>query len=396
MSHRIRILLVLTVAAFAASVSLPSAQRGRQGAPAPAAGGRAPAATGPKAEEVFTNIRVLKGVPADEFLASMGFISNALAVNCTYCHLGEGGGGWAEYAKDTDKKNMARRMIGMMNGINQTYFGGRRMVTCVSCHNGNNRPKSSPNIAAYYGVAVTDEPDQITKAATGAPSAEQVLAKYIEAVGGAQRLAALTSFQAAGKALGYGDADAAPLQIFAKAPNQHSEVVTTASGPSITTYDGRAGWTVVPDAFTPLPRRILTGAELEGARLDAMLSFPGQIRQALTDWRGAIPSAIGDVDVQVIQGSMANGYPVKLYFDDDSGLLVRQVRYLDTSLGRATWQIDYSDYRDVAGVKMPFKRTLLWQSGKSEVEIERIQPNVAVDNTRFARPAAFASSRPGV
>ena len=66
-----------------------------------------------------------------------------------------------------------------------------------------------------------------------------------------------------------------------------------------------------------------------------MLSFPGQIRQALTDWRGAIPSAIGDVDVQVIQGSMANGYPVKLYFDDDSGLLVRQVRYLDTSLGRS-------------------------------------------------------------
>jgi hypothetical protein len=100
--------------------------------------------------------------------------------------------------------------------------------------------------------------------------------------------------------------------------------------------------------------------------------------------------------VQVIQGSMANGYPVKLYFDDDSGLLVRQVRYLDTSLGRATWQIDYSDYRDVAGVKMPFKRTLLWQSGKSEVEIERIQPNVAVDDTRFARPAALASSRPGV
>src|SRR6476661_1037806 len=99
MPHRLRILLVLTVAAFAASVSLSSAQRGRQGAPVPAARGRGPAATGPMAEEVFTNIRVLKGVPADEFLASMGFISNALAVNCTYCHLGEGGGGWAEYAK---------------------------------------------------------------------------------------------------------------------------------------------------------------------------------------------------------------------------------------------------------------------------------------------------------
>src|SRR5437867_2109666 len=131
MSHRSPVIVrcALVVAAFGfMSVATVA---GRQAAPAaaPAAANRQP-----PAETVFKNIQVLKGVPADEFLGSMGYIANALAVNCTYCHLGEGGGGWAEYAKDNDKKIRARTMIVMMQTINKTYFGGRRVVTCVSCH----------------------------------------------------------------------------------------------------------------------------------------------------------------------------------------------------------------------------------------------------------------------
>jgi hypothetical protein len=346
----------------------------------------------PVAEAVFKNVQVMKGMPADEFMASMGVISNALAVNCTYCHLGDGGGGWGEYARDNDKKMMARVMIRMVDTINRTNFGGRRVVTCVTCHNGSNRPKATSNMAAYYGVPTSDEPDEIVRQAVGAPTADQVLDKFIQAAGGAQRLAALTSFVAKGRHMGYGDADMQPLQIYARAPNQFSEVRTTGSGLAIRTFDGRNGWSVVPDAYTPLPQRTVVGAELEGLKLDAMLVFPGQIKQALTDWKGAVPSAIGDMDVQVIQGSMTNGFPVKLYFDEESGLLVRQVRYIEGGIGRATWQIDYSDYRDVAGVKVPFKVTLLWQSGQQSMELEDVQANVAVDATRFARPD-FARTR---
>lgn len=348
-------------------------------------GAQAPADRPPMAEDVFKNIQVLKDVPADQFLASMGFIANALAVNCTYCHLGEGGGGWEEYARDNDKKVTARRMMQMMRGINDMYFGGRPMVSCVTCHNASNRPKVSPNIAAYYSVPTTDEPDQIVNQAKGAPTAAQVLDKYIQALGGAQKITALTSFVAKGTDLSYGDADPVPLQIFAK-PGQFAEVATTPSGSRVRVFDGRNGYYNVPDAYTPLPRRVLTGGELEGAKLDAALAFPAQIQQALTNWRGAVPTTIGDTDVQAIQGTMANGFPVKLYFDDETGLLLRQVRYVDAALGRATWQIDYSDYRDVAGVKIPFKRTLLWQSGQSQVVLTDVQPNVAVDAARFARP----------
>jgi hypothetical protein len=368
-----------TIALFCMSVAVGSSQ-----VPAPAS---------PPAEAVFKNIQVMKGVPADQFMASMGLISNALAVNCTYCHLGDGGGGWGEYARDNDKKMMARVMIRMVSGINQTYFGGRQVVSCVSCHNGANRPKSTSNMSVYYGVPTSDEPEEIVRPAVGAPTADQVLDKYIQALGGQQKLAALTSFVAKGKHIGYGDAEMRPMQVFAKAPNQYSEVLTTESGAIAKTFDGREGWSLVPEAYTPLPQRTLNGAELEGARLDAMLAFPGQVKQALTNWRGAVPSAIGDVDVQVIQGTMANGFPVKLYFEDETGLLVRQVRYIEAALGRATWQIDYSDYRDVAGVKIPFKRTLLGQSGQTSVELEDVQPNVAVEAARFVRPAAGAPTR---
>ena len=156
----------------------------------------------------------VKGVPVDEFLGSMGFISNALAVNCTYCHLGEGGGGWDEYAKDNAKKVMARTMIVMVNTINKTHFGGRKVVTCVTCHNGSNVPATIRKLDAVYNTPTTDEPVNVTRQAPGAPSADQVLDKYIAAVGGADRLAKLTSWTAKGTYIGYGDAEAVPLEIY--------------------------------------------------------------------------------------------------------------------------------------------------------------------------------------
>jgi hypothetical protein len=165
------------------------------------------------------------------------------------------------------------------------------------------------------------------------------------------------------------------------------EIVHTGSGDRTTTFDGRNGYMVVPGAYTPLPNRVLHGAELEGRRFDAMWTFPAQIKQSLTNWKGAFPTSLGDKDISVIQGTLPGGFPVKLFFEEDTGLLVRQIRYIEAGLGRATWQIDYSDYRDVNGVKMPFKWTLYWQSGKNEVELDSIQINAAVDASRFARPA---------
>ncbi len=345
------------------------------------------------AEEVFKNIQVFKGVPADEFIVSMGFISNALAVNCTYCHSEAGGGGWDRYALDTDAaKRTSRRMVLMMNEINKTNFGGRQVVTCVSCHNGATRPKAVFNLAPYYSIATGDEPNDILRQAPGAPSADQVIDKYIQALGGTQRLAGLTSFSAKGTYLGYGEPEKNPLEVLAKAPGQRTVSIRTISGDMTTTYDGGSGWVRVPEPFSPLQLRVLAGTELEAAKLDVDLAFPAQLKQALSGWRGAVPTALGDRDVQVIQGQTATGSPVKLYFDEESGLLVRVVRHLKTPLGRSPRLMDLSDYREVAGIKMPFRLDIYQESGMGTIELTDVQPNVPVNAARFARPAPPARS----
>jgi outer membrane lipoprotein-sorting protein len=375
-------LLVLTTAVWLTHVAFGAAQ-----APQPPAQSAAQL----PAEKVFKNIQVMKGVPVDEFLGSMGFISNALAVNCTYCHLGEGGGGWDEYAKDNPKKLMARTMIVMVNTINKTHFSGRRVVTCVTCHNGANVPATVRELDAVYRTPTTDEPDAITRQAPGSPSVDQVLDKYLAAIGGPDRLAKLASWTAKGTYIGYGDAETVPLEIYARAPAQMTRIIRTLNGLSTTVYDGRNAWSVVPEEETPIPLRQLSGGELDGARLDAQLAFPANVKQFLTGWQGSLPAVLGDdKDLYVIQGNSPSGLPVKLYFDAESGLLVRQIRYTEASLGRNMTQIDYDDYREVAGVKMPFKWTLAWQSGQGHYELTDVQPNVTVDAARFAQPAAPA------
>jgi hypothetical protein len=132
----------------------------------------------------------------------------------------------------------------------------------------------------------------------------------------------------------------------------------------------------------------LTGHDLDGARLDAALAFPGGIKQALTKWRVGFPATINDREAQVVQGTSTGGALATLYFDAESGLLVRQVRYSDSPVGRIPTMVDYSDYREVAGVKMPFRWIVSWLDGRDSFELTDVQPNARIDATRFARPAA--------
>jgi photosynthetic reaction center cytochrome c subunit len=218
------------------------------------------------AEQVHKNIQVLRGLPEDQFMETMGFFSASLAANCTYCHVPESSGSWARYADDTQLKQTTRMMIVIMNAINHEYFAGRRVVTCWSCHRGDELPAVTPDLAEVYGVPRLTEPDEITENAPGAPSADQVLDKYIQALGGAERLANLTSFVARGTYQGYGD-EKRPVEIFAKAPAERTIIVHETLGDSTRTFDGRAGWIAAPEADQPVPVLELTGGDLEGAPL---------------------------------------------------------------------------------------------------------------------------------
>jgi hypothetical protein len=154
------------------------------------------------------------------------------------------------------------------------------------------------------------------------------------------------------------------------------------AGDSLRIVDGRNGWMAGPD--TPLPVVTLTGGNLDGARLEAMLWFPASIKQAFPQWRVG-RTAIDDNEVQIVQG-MNGGQPAANFYFDDQGLLVRTVRWTQTPVGFVPTQTDYSDYRDVAGVKLPFKRTVSQTYMQLTVTLSNVQPDARVDASSFARP----------
>lgn len=335
------------------------------------------------AEEIFKNVQVLKGIPVDEFMSTMGIFSAALGMSCEDCHAANDSK-WENYALDTSpKKRTARRMVQMVTAINRDNFGGRQMVTCYSCHRGGDHPKVTPNFSTLYNMP--DEPEDVIVQAPGAPSADEILDKYIAAVGGAERLGRLTSFVAKGTSSGYGP-EAAPraVEIFAQAPDLRSTVIHTLNGDSTTTFDGRAGWVAAP--LRPVPVLALNGGALEGAKLEAELSFPGRVKQVMSRWRVGLLTTIDDHDVQPVQGTTAGGAIATLYFDAESGLLVRLIRYSDSAVGRIPTQIDYMDYRDVSGIKMPFRWTMTWLDGKENFAMSELQLNAPVEAAKFARP----------
>jgi hypothetical protein len=342
-------------------------------------------------EQAFKNVTVLKGIPVDEFMDTMGFIAASTNYNCTDCHAeAKVEGDWSVYAEETPRKATARRMILMVQSINRENFGGARVVTCYTCHrNLQGAPRITPSLREQYGEPPEPDPNEveITRQAPGAPSADQIFDKYLQAVGGAEKAAAITSVVFKGTYQGYAEPKA-PVDIYVKAPNQRTMIVHTDSGDRTTTCDGSHGWMAAPAADKPLPVITYTNGDLDAVRLDAVLSFPAGIRQAITKPLVG-SSSIDDKDVFVVQGTANGGRSsIKLYFDRQSGLLVRQVRYADTILGRVPVQVDYSDYREVTGgVKLPFHVITTWTDGRSDVLLSLAETNVAIDAAKFGQPS---------
>jgi outer membrane lipoprotein-sorting protein len=360
----------------------------------PPATGQTPAQQKPlMAEDVFTNVQVLKGIPVNQFMETMGFFSAALGYNCTNCHGDEVLGNWAKYADDTPVKRTARRMVGVVTTINKTLFGGREAVTCYTCHRGSPTPKVVPSLMEQYSEPPADDPNEveISRRAPATPTGDDILERYIQALGGAQRLASLTSFVGKGNYDGFDSYHGkVAVDVYVKNTGQRTVIVHTQNGESITAYDGRNAWIMGPDKPVSV-LQLVPGGDLDGVKLDADLAFPGRLKQALTGLRVGFPTTtIDDREVEVVQAT-AGGSRVKLFFDKQTGLLTRVVRYSKTMVGPVPTQIDYSDYREVAGVKMPFQWRLTWTDGQSMYSLNEVQPNVAIDPAKFAKPAAAAA-----
>jgi hypothetical protein len=346
---------------------------------------------GVKAGQFFKNVTTstLKDLSVDDFLGTMGVITGDLGFDCADCHPGAGGDK-ADFVTDSDeKKKTARKMIEMVATINKQNFSGVQMVTCYTCHHGRDIPVTSiPLDRVYSGPPLED--DDVVPRAVGGPSATEILDKYIEVMGGAQRLNSLNSFIASGVSIGYGGFGGdGEFTIYAnKTPAQRTVQITFKDHPdrgdSTWAFDGRTGWIKTPRGLFSMYE--LLGGELDGARLEAQLSFPGQIKGILSNWRTGLRRSIDDKDYLIVQGSGPRGLLATFYFDQESGYLRRLVRYTPSPVGRIPVQIDYMDYRDVGGIKFPFELQFSWLDGRYTAKIREIRTNVAIEAGRFGRP----------
>ena len=346
----------------------------------------APAQGVPMAENVFKNIQVLKGIPADEFMDTMGMFASSLLFDCTGCHVQEILTNRDAFAMSTPRIQRARQMVVMVNTINKNFFAGQPRVTCFTCHRGADSPEVIPDLALQYGDVADENPNAMRIFPDARLSADKIFGRYIEAIGGT-RVNALTSFVATGTYAGFNTSDAkVPIEIYAKAPDQRMQLVRTFEGDAVKTYDGRSAWAA--EGWRQIPLMTFTGGNLTGARFEAIMSFPAGIQKAYAQWQ-AMPITLDGRNVQVLQGTNPGELPVNLYFDEESGLLVRTLRWSRTVVGTIPTQTDYSDYRDVAGIKMPFHMRVTWTNGQNMIELAEVRPNAAIDAARFARPAPF-------
>jgi len=169
--------------------------------------GQAMAQEKPKtAGETFKNVTTstLKGLTVDEFMGSMGVMAAALGWDCADCHNGAGTDK-VVWEADTPRKVMARKMTEMVAVINKTNFGGAPLVSCWTCHHGRDFPATTIALDTLYGPPNDERDDIVPKDPQPQVTAEQVLDKYTQALGGAQKLAGLTSFIATGTQEGYVD-----------------------------------------------------------------------------------------------------------------------------------------------------------------------------------------------
>jgi hypothetical protein len=336
------------------------------------------------AAQEFKNIQVLKNIPADELVPTMQFVSASLGVECEFCH--------DERDKDKDNKKpkkTAREMIRMVQAINQNNFSGQREVTCNTCHRGAIRPEAIPAILSEARKPVTTEDDRDDEAArAGWPSGDSVLAKYLDALGGKAALDKVTTRVEKGNAF-LGGGRGLPIEIYAKAPDQRVSVMHTPNGESVTAYNGKDGWLVA----TGRPLREMSDSDDYAAKLDATAMFPSHLPSMLGELKlQPHPEKLGDQTATVVWATTKGQPPVKLYFDPQSGLLVRMVHYTDTALGLNPVQVDYADYRSAGGVKTPYRWTIARPNGAFTIQLDEVQDNAPIDAARFEKPAQTANT----
>jgi hypothetical protein len=339
-------------------------------------------------EQVQKNIQVLNGLPESQLIPVMNYIGSSLGVKCTFCHVNKDGK-WDFPSDEKPEKSKAREMIKMVQGINKGNFNANPAVGCFTCHRGMNEPVRVPQLPIAAPTPFAETADTAAAPKQTPPTADQILAKYTEALGGSAAIEKLktrsmkgTWLTANGISLGY--------EVYQTAPDRIYTVLNTPKQGVIERgFNGTTAWEKSARGLR----------ELEGVELLQLRRYPDlfkdiKLQGQFTRLSFGGKEKIDGKDMYVLRGMGEDGRGERLYFDPQSGLLVRRISSIRTIVGLIPEQVDYEDYRDVDGMKLPFtiRVTSIDSFFSSTRRFTEIKLNVPVDETKFNRPPAPAAS----
>ena len=358
----------------------------------------------------FKNITVLQDLTAVELSRVMEAYNAALGVDCTHCHvIGRGAGLSSAALDDKPQKNIARRMITMTRELKKS---GLR-VECVTCHAGHPVPPS---------VAPAMDPDHVTEVVLfdeaeramerrksgvpqppGAvehtptrrtlPAVDEVFAKYEQAIGGRAAIDALTSRIATGT-IAHANGQTMKVELKQKAPDKTVTVTAAPGALQRTVINGAMNWRGNGPNPNPIQAHHWPGIELE-QRFFRTLRLAPQYTGAVVS---SEPRRLDGRPVYVVKGAVTGtSFSDALFFDAETGLLLRRETSEQTSAGPVHVHSDFSDYRAVNGVRMPFViRRVSFSSGVSVTTTtwSTMQFNVPIGDEQFERPAAAYAAAP--
>lgn len=335
------------------------------------------------ADEVYGNVQVLKEIPASKLAGAMRFMTASLGVGCDYCHT-------AAFASDEKSpKQTARQMLLMTRALNKQYFSGLDVVTCFTCHKGNTEPAAEPEISR--GSIESSFDGEVVKPEPKLPAAEEVVSRYMTALGGEKAIDGLKTKLAHGfqRVTAYGSSpgrtgvvdDRQQIDILQAPPHELLSVVSSPRVKWTYAVDGETGWETVGTSIRPLD-----GEELQDARREADFFRYLKIAESYPRMVVLKMVRINGREAYVIGASALDGEAARLYFDAASGLLLRKAVEKRTVLGRLPDITDFDDYRLVSGVKFPFKIVKYEPPVTTTVDFSKIEVNAPMDLGRFKAP----------
>jgi hypothetical protein len=365
----------LRISVLVAAITLPLALAFLASAQQPS-----PAAKAKTTEEVFKNIKSLKGKPASELIPTMEFMANSLGVKCEFCH------DMKAFDKDTkDEKRTAREMIAMQEGINRGHFKGKREVTCNTCHHGQQHPAAVPTLAELSAPIPEPAHEHGAHHPPQLASPTLYLDQFYTAAGGEAALARLTSRTLRGEVT-YSEGPQLSFESFARASGPRAESISLKDGPARSISSGHSGYLTYPGR----PTRRMSSGEVEAERVETDFEFPSNFKQRYTQFRPGIPEQISGKPVNVLIASRPGEPPVRLYFDQASHLLVRLIYYVETPLGRNPTQIDISRYSESSGLQLPAQWVVTRPDSRATYVVASADNQSPIDESRFSPPSEVA------